>query len=111
MALHGVAGHFLDAYSGGVGAAWTRRSAETEGPSFMDTKAWVVLAIGAVVGVCVALVSGAVRDVVDDVVDDVVGWWWDVLYAVRRLLVWVGMFVLVGLAAWAVVELVLPRLV
>lgn len=77
----------------------------------MDTKAWVLLAIGAVAGVCVALVSGAVRDVVLDTVDAVVGWWWDLIDAVRRVLTWAGMLVLLGLAGWAVVALVLPRLV
>lgn len=76
----------------------------------MDAKGWALLAVGTGVGVCLVLVSGAVRDAALDAVDAVAGWWWDLLDAVRRFLFLVGTLVLVGLALWAVVALVLPRL-
>ncbi len=75
----------------------------------MDVRGWVLLAGGLFAGVCLAVLAGPVRDAVFDVVDAVVGWWWDFVDGVRRLVAWVGMVVLVGLALWAVVALVLPR--
>lgn len=77
----------------------------------LGVKGWALLAVGAFAGGCLVLLIGPVRDLVFDVVDAVVGWWWDMVDAARRALVWMGMLLLVGLAMWAVVALVLPRLV
>jgi hypothetical protein len=76
----------------------------------MDSKGWVLLSVGAVVGVGLCLVSTAVRDAVLDAVDAVIVWWWDLVYAVRRFFMWCGLLVLSGLSMWAVVALLLPRL-
>jgi hypothetical protein len=77
----------------------------------IDAGGWVLLAGGLFAGVCLTLISGAVRDAVLDAVDQVAGWWWDLVDAVRRFLLAVGLLVLAGLASWAVVALLLPRLV
>lgn len=76
----------------------------------MDAKTWVLAAGCVFAGVCLAVIAGPVRDAVLDVVDAVACWWWDLIDTARRVLAWLGLMVLVGLALSAVVVLVLPRL-
>ncbi|MEU7591270.1 hypothetical protein AB0A95_33860 [Micromonospora sp. NPDC049230] len=76
----------------------------------MDARGWALLAVGGFAGACVVLVSGAVRDALVDLVDQVVGWWWDVVDALRLALLWACMLIVTALALWAVVALLLPRL-
>jgi hypothetical protein len=76
----------------------------------VGAKSWVLLAVGVVAGVGLTLVSAAVRDAIMDAVDAVADWWWDLVATVRMWLVRLGLLVLAGLAGWAVVALVLPRL-
>lgn len=76
----------------------------------VGAKGWILVGVGVLAGVCLAMVSGAVRDATLDAVDAVVCWWWDLVDTVRRVVLWVGLLVLAGLAGWAVVALVLPRL-
>lgn len=112
MALRAVAGYFRVAYAGRTGLVWTRRPpAGTEGDAMeIDAKGWVLLGVGVALGVGVTLLSAAVRDAVIDAAYAVVDWWWDLAYRVERLLAVCGVLLLAGLAGWAVVALVLPRL-
>lgn len=76
----------------------------------MGATGWTFIAVGAAGGVLATLAAGAVRDAVLDAVDAVHHWWWRMLDAARRLLLAAATLALTGLAGWAVVVLLLPRL-
>lgn len=85
--------------------------AETEGDAMeIGAKGWTLLVVGVVAGVGLTLLSAAVRDAVLDAVDAVLDWWDDLVYRVKRFLAVCGLLLLSGLAGWAVIALVLPRL-
>jgi hypothetical protein len=112
MALWPVARYFRVAYPDRTGLVLDAPApAETEGDTMgIDAKGWVLLVVGAAAGVGLTLLSAAVRDAVLDAVDAVLDWWEDLVYRVKRFLVTCGLLLLGGLAGWAVIALVLPRL-
>ncbi len=76
----------------------------------MDARGWALLATGVAAGAALVLVSTAVRDAVLDAYDTVVAWWWDLVYRVQRAVLLCALLLIGGLAMWAVVALLLPRL-
>ncbi len=76
----------------------------------IGAKGWVLVGVGTVAGVGLTLLSGAVRDAAVNAVDAAVIWWWDLVYRVQRFLLACGLLLVCGLAGWAVIALLLPRL-
>lgn len=77
----------------------------------MDARDWVMLAVGMVAGGLATLAASAVRDTAFDAVYALRCWWLRVLDVTYRVLAWCGLLLLCGLAGWAVVGLLIPRLV